>query len=100
MGFCAVPGTGWRSGGRPFPVGAAWGWGGQGWRNVFRATGAPGWARGWGCRWFGPGPQGRTAGEDEHSNLEEYASGLEDELRAVKERLEGMRRQKSRAIEE
>lgn len=93
MGFCAVPGTGGRSGGRPFSGGGAWGCGGRGWRNVFRATGVPGWARGCGCRWFGPGPQGSSAGEDE-------LNSLEDELRAVKERVETVRRQRSRPVEE
>jgi hypothetical protein len=100
MGFCAVPGTARRSGGRPVPGDAAYGWGGRGWRHVFQATGVPGWARGWGCRWSGAGPQGWSTGEDEINNLENYASSLEDELRTVKERLEGMRRQGSRPVEE
>lgn len=100
MGFCAVPGTARRSGIGPGAGGPAYGWGGRGWRHVFQATGVPGWARGRGCPRFGAGPQGWAAGEDELDNLENYASSLEDELRTVKERLEGLRRQGSRPVEE
>jgi len=100
MGFCAVPGTARRSGLGPGVGGPSYGWGGRGRRNVFQATGVPGCARGWGCRWFGPDPRGWNAGEDEPDHLENYASSLEEELRTVKERLEGLRLQRSRPVEE
>ncbi len=59
--------------------------GGRGWRNWFRSTGRPGWAR------FGGGvpyaPEA-TLPEAEKRYLEEQADGLEDRLEEIRHRLD------------
>ncbi len=97
MGFCASASPGWRQGFRPTRGGGAYGWGGRGWRHVYYATGLPGWARGgvWGPR----GGGFAWSAEDEYNDLRDYAAGLEEELRATRERLEALKREQPQAVE-
>ncbi|MCU0589820.1 MAG: DUF5320 domain-containing protein [Syntrophobacteraceae bacterium] len=96
MGFCAVPGST-----RHFGPGGAWGGGGyglggRGCRSMRRATGAPGWGRGWWGAAAGP----PWTVEDELNDLKSCADGLEAELRAVRERMEAVRRSQDARGEE
>ena len=91
MGYCAgfgVPGYA-----NPGPrLGLGFGWGrGRGWRWWYRATGLPGWAR-FGYPGIAPGitPQGIAPGvspQDELSLLKEQAKFLEQQLKAVSQRM-------------
>ena len=79
------PRWGWgRGGGFGWRGRGGWG-GGRGWRHRFYATGRPGWAA-YGPYW-GPPPMTH---EQEIDNLRTYAENLEEELRQVKERIEGL----------
>jgi len=59
------------------------GGGGFGWRNMFAATGLPGWTR------FGgyPGAYAKPDPEEEKQALKAEAAGLEAEIEAIKSRL-------------
>ncbi|NLI82006.1 MAG: DUF5320 domain-containing protein [Deltaproteobacteria bacterium] len=90
-GWCAGAGTGWG------PRGRLWGGGGfgrafgRGWRNWYFATGMPGWARvpygGWMGPYGGWGVQGPWSSQSELEHLRAYASSLEGELGAIRQRL-------------
>jgi hypothetical protein len=90
-------GSGWgRGSGGRWCVGADVGWGGHGRRNMYRATGLPGW-----MRWGRPGevpPLPEYGAENERHALESQAHVLESELRRIRSRLgelEGKRPSKS-----
>lgn len=94
-GFCAgygMPGTANPIPGRGFGMGfgrgrGAWGrgfgGGGRGWRNMFYATGLPGWMRfgGYDAPWSGPDPA------MEKRDLQTQAEALQSELEEIKKRL-------------
>ena len=71
----AMPRFAW--GGRP------WG-GGHGWRHWYYATGLPGWMR------FGYTP---PSPEQEKEALKGYVKGLEDELAAMRRRIEELEKE-------
>lgn len=77
------PGTGWGGGWCWSPGG---GRGGRGWRNVYRATGLPGWARGgwWGAR----GAYSLPPAGVERDFLQRQAEALEAELSRIRARLD------------
>ncbi len=52
---------------------------GRGWRNVYRATGIPGWQRG-----FAPP---RLSGEEREDALKDYAKTLREEAEAIERRI-------------
>lgn len=64
-----------------------WGWGGRGWRNWYRATGLPGWARvGYGPAW-GAGVWQAPTPEQEATLLRNQAEYLKSALEGVEARL-------------
>lgn len=83
------PGMGWGGGRwgcrRP---GGGYGYGGHGWRNLYRATGLPGWMRGGGWVATDPYQDDISPSPNERSLLRRQAEALELELRQVKERLQ------------
>ncbi|NLZ44803.1 MAG: DUF5320 domain-containing protein [Clostridia bacterium] len=90
-GYC----TGYPAPGYMNPRGGYCGWGrgfgggrGRGWRNMYHATGLPGWARG-GWAWPVALPAGAPGFDTsrEAEFLEKQASFLEHELAEVKKRL-------------
>ena len=113
-GYCAgypVPGFANPLPGRGF--GGGWGrgfrGGGRGWRNMYYATGLPGWARfgGQAPAWGGVTPYGASAypyanpyagqpsREQELEALKGQAEYLEDSLDGIKKRIEELESQKS-----
>lgn len=85
-GFCVAP----VSGIRPGPFGRRFGGrgGGRGRRNMYYATGLPGWARaGYGYPAFGMGYMPDTPEKDESQMLKEEAGLLKQELEVIQERL-------------
>lgn len=102
-GYCSgfdAPGWANPMPGRGFGVygrGGAWGGRGGGWRhrNVFYATGVPGWARaGYGPAWGAPpawgyGPYAEApSAEDETEFLRQQAEWLKQQLDAIGKRIE------------
>lgn len=83
LGLCAGYGApGFMQGGAPPRF--AWvgrGGGGRGWRHWFYATGLPGWAR---YGFVPPSP------EQEKEALKGHAKWLEDELAAIRRRIEDL----------
>ena len=76
--------------GRGLAVGRGyWGGGGRGWRNMFYATGLPGWAGhgGYGVPPAYPGPYGEPDPEIQKEALKHRANALQAELDQVKKRL-------------
>ncbi|HPN84171.1 MAG TPA: DUF5320 domain-containing protein [Victivallales bacterium] len=68
--------------------------GGRGMRNMFYATGLPGWMRGgWAYPAAAPYPQQASNAEDEKSYLENYAKGIEGELEEVKRRIKELEKE-------
>jgi hypothetical protein len=107
-GYCAgydVPGYANPVSGRGFGMGMGWGrgggWGGgrgrgrgRGWRNMYYATGLPGWARyGYAPVWGAPpaaayGPYGAPpTPEQETEFLKSQAEMLKEELDAISQRI-------------
>ncbi|HEY63579.1 MAG TPA: DUF5320 domain-containing protein [Caldilineae bacterium] len=96
-GFCAgfgVPGFmnpfGYRMG---WGRGVWGGWGGRGWRNMYYATGLPGWARaGYAPAWGVPPAYGMAPGapapEQEVEFLRAQAEQLKAQLDAIAQRIE------------
>lgn len=76
FGRCAWPG-----GGR-----------GRGWRNMYYATGVPGWGRGWMHPGFGPYAGGWSEADDLEA-LKGYAANLEEALRNVQTRVSELEKQ-------
>jgi len=72
-----------RGGGRGF------GGGGRGWRNMFYATGLPGWMRagGYGAPYGYPTPYQRLDPEMERQALQSQAEALQSELDFIRKRL-------------
>ena len=101
-GYCAgfgIPGYMNPSAGRGFGIGFGRGrgfWGrGWGWRNMYYATGLPGWMRfgGFSAPYVNPGPYYPAAyqkpdPETEKQALKEQSEYLESELEAIRKRLE------------
>lgn len=93
-GFCAgvkMPGYASPMAGRGFGMGfgrgrGAWGGGGRGWRNMFHATGQPGWMR------FGAAaaPYAPVDPELEKQALKNQADAMQGELDAIRKRLEDL----------
>ena len=90
-GFCAGfavpgfanPGVG---SGRGFFGGRGGRGGGRGWRNMYYATGQPGWMRaGWGPAPYAPA--GPATAADEAEDLKQQAEMLEQSLSQIKQRL-------------
>lgn len=68
--------------------------GGRGRRNMFYATGMPGWMRGgWGYAPAVPYPQQAPSAKDEMNYLENYAKGIEEELDEVKKRIKELEKE-------
>lgn len=92
-GFCAgvgAPGYASPVGGRGRGFGGRGGgrgaWGGGGWRNMYMATGVPGWAR-----FAGPGADvnaGALSGENELAMLKGQAAHLESMIGEIRDRME------------
>ena len=85
-GFCA--GAGRPGFMNPLPWGCAGGrgGGGRGWRNCYRATGLPGWAR-----LYGPGlPTVAPDPRQEKRLLEDQAEALQAQLAAIRGRLDAL----------
>lgn len=87
-GYCAgYPVPGYVNAGPGFGAGWGGGWG-RGWRHRFYATGVPGWMRfGYGPAW-GYGPPAPPTTEQEAEDLKAHAEWLQDELDAVRRRIE------------
>jgi hypothetical protein len=86
-------GAGWCSGNEPpgYAAGARrFGWGrgnrggGRGWRNMFYATGIPGWARG------GALPPAREEAGNDLTELRTQAAWLSQQLDAIRRRIEAL----------
>ena len=92
-GFCSgagAPGFTTAGGGyygRDFGGGGFGGGGGRGWRNMYHATGQPGWMR-TGAAPAGYGPQGNVQPRDEKLWLKNQADALQAELNSIKQRLD------------
>lgn len=96
LGYCAGYSTpGYMHPGPGLGLGLGWGRG-WGWRNWYRATGVPGWARGgWGAApWWGWGaaPTAPVA-EQEREFLKAQAASLQQQLDAIRARLEELERE-------
>jgi hypothetical protein len=103
-GYCAgysAPGYANPVWGRGFGMGRGGGWGrGRGWRNMYYATGMPGWARyGYGPAW-GPPPAGGfgaygapSTPEEEVEFLRSQAEMLKGELDGISERIKELEKQ-------
>lgn len=91
-GYCAgFPGPGYMNPGPGFGLGMGWGWrgGGRGWRNMYYATGLPGWARlGYAAPGFVPPAYGAPTREQEVEALKAQAGMLQQQLEAISQRLE------------
>ncbi|MBN2453695.1 MAG: DUF5320 family protein, partial [Candidatus Omnitrophica bacterium] len=89
-GFCVSPANGVGPGfvGRRF-FGRGGGRGrGRGYRNMYYATGLPGWARaGYGYPAYNTGYAPNFSEKDEAAMLKEEAEALKEELKMVQERL-------------
>ncbi|MBN2345257.1 MAG: DUF5320 domain-containing protein [Candidatus Aminicenantes bacterium] len=99
-GYCAgygMPGYANPAFGRGFGFGrgrGAWGrgfgGGGRGWRNMYYATGMPGWAR------FGAAaPFTAVDPEAEKQALKNQADAMQSELEAIRKRLEELEKEES-----
>ena len=90
-GYCA----GFRTPGFMNPgVGFGGGGIGRGRRNMFYATGMPGWVRGgWGYPAPMPYPQQEPSAQDEKAYLENYAKWIEKELDEVKKRVKELEKE-------
>ena len=87
-GFTTSPGRG-RFAGRGFWRGRGGGrGGGRGWRNMFYATGQPGWMR-WGRGYEDMPEDERYYAEDDREMLERRAADLRAELKSIDKRLKG-----------
>jgi hypothetical protein len=97
-GYCAghnMPGYANPIPGRGFGLGWGGGWGrGRGWRNMYYATGLPGWARyGYAPAWGAPpgwayGPYaGPPTPEQEAEFLRKQAEWLQEQLDAISQRI-------------
>lgn len=89
-GFCAGydrPGYANPAGGRGFWGRGRGGGGGRGWRNMYYATGQPGWAR-WGAAPVAP--VAPVAAPTEKEALESQASALRDQLDRIEQRLQSL----------
>jgi len=100
-GYCAgagvpgyanpVPGRGFGMGfGRDRgALGRGFGGGGRGWRNMFYATGLPGWMRfgGYAAPYGNPAPYQKPDPEIEKQALKNQAEALQSELDFIKKRL-------------
>jgi len=84
-GYCAgnaVPGYANPGMGRGLGMGSGFGGGGRGWRNMFYATGLPGWQRfGW------PGSPAPMSPENEAAALKAQAEALQKQVEAITKRL-------------
>ena len=91
-GYCAgYPVPGYMNPGPGFGMGMGWGWrgGGRGWRNMYYATGLPGWARsGYAAPGVVPPAYGAPSKEQEMSALKNQADLLRQQLDAISQRLE------------
>jgi len=86
-GFCVAPVAGARP--RPFGRRFLGRGGGRGWRNMYYATGLPGWVRGgYGYPAYGMGYAPDFSKEEESVMLKEEAELLKEELKAIQERLD------------
>jgi hypothetical protein len=100
-GFCAgygMPGYANPVGGRGFfGRGRRFGGGGWGRRNVYYATGLPGWARAGytGAAYEGAPFAGGLSAQQELDGLKGQAEYLEDSLNGIKKRIEELESQKS-----
>ncbi len=101
-GYCAGfgmpgfmnPGVGFGGGGFGRGRGFFGRGGGRGRRNMFYATGMPGWMRGgWGYQQAAPYPQQAPSAKDEKAYLENYAKGIEEELDEVKKRIKELEKE-------
>lgn len=85
-GYCVAPVAGMRP--RPFGRGSFGIGGGRGRRNMYYATGLPGWARaGYGYPAYGMGYMPAFSKEEEAQSLREEAEMLKEELGVIQERL-------------
>jgi len=97
LGYCA----GYNAPGYMHPgpgLGLGMGWGrGRGWRNRYYATGVPGWARaGWGAGpWWGWGAA-PAAPAVEQEFLKAQAASLQQQLDAIRARLEELEREEGK----
>lgn len=95
-GYCGgfgMPGYTNPAPGRGPGIGFGWGrgfaGGGRGWRNMFYATGRPGWMRfgGYGAPYGYPAPYQKPDPEFEKQTLKDQAEFLQAELEIIKKRL-------------
>ena len=102
LGVCAgYPQPGYATlGGRGMGMGFRGG--GRGWRNMFYATGLPGWARGTGIGAVPAAPlyatpyQPQVSPENELALLKGQAKNLEDALNSIKERVAELETEKKK----
>lgn len=101
-GYCAgydVPGYMNPAGGRGFGMGrGGWGGGGRGWRNMYYATGLPGWARAGYYPYGAPAAPPVTAqpnSEAELSYLKTQAQSLQNALGEIQKRMDELEKAKS-----
>lgn len=91
-GYCAgYPVPGYMNPGPGFGPGMGRGWrgGGRGWRNMYYATGLPGWARfGYAAPGVVPPVYGAPTTEQETAALKTQADLLQKQLDAINRRLE------------
>ncbi len=91
-GYCAgYPVQGYMNPGPGFGPGMGRGWrgGGRGWRNMYYATGLPGWARfGYAAPGVVPPVYGAPTAEQEVGTLKTQADLLQKQLDAINRRLE------------
>jgi len=91
-GYCAgYPVPGYVNPGPGFGPGMGWGWrgGGRGWRNMYYATGLPGWARfGYAAPEVVSPVYGAPTAEQEVGALKTQADLLQKQLDAINRRLE------------
>lgn len=84
-GYCAgnaMPGYANPGMGRGLGTGFGCGGGGRGWRNMFYATGRPGWLRfGW------PGSTAPMSPENEAAVLKAQAEALQEQVKAITKRI-------------
>ena len=94
-GFCVAPADGLRT--RPFGrrFFGRGGGRGRGYRNMYYATGLPGWGRaGYGYPAFGMGYAPEIPEKEEAVMLKEEAAFLAEELKAIQERLAALEKAK------
>ncbi|MDD5495696.1 MAG: DUF5320 family protein [Candidatus Omnitrophica bacterium] len=98
-GFCVAPAAGIRP--RTFGRGFFGRGGGRGRRNMYYATGLPGWARaGYGYPAYGMSHMPAFSKEEEAQALKEEADMLKEELGVIQERLAALEKAQGQKADE